>query len=211
MKLLIAFKKKRLRGLHKRKRNTSWQHVREYIWPSMGLLPFLRLLELKIKRQKEGLHPVALGAAIGVFVSFLPIVGQMFLSMLLAMLLRGNAVVAFICSFIGNFWTFPIIFTWSYNIGNLLLRVPEPQPFPPINEFLNVIINIGEIGWSLFLPTFVGGLILGSVAAIISYFFVRANIASYQIARRRFLEHRKKLRYEHRAKTKKLPPKHVRE
>ena len=210
MRMLIPFRQRRRRGRHSKKRQSWMHHLREYIWPSMGLLPFLRWTELRIKRERGAQHKVALGFAIGMFVSMFPIIGQMFVSMVLGFLLGANVVVAVISSFIGNPWTFPFFWAWDYKLGNWILGVQNPPPFPETGEFMGMLSHLGDVWWSFHFPTLVGAVPTGIVAAVLAYIFARVNIYSYHRARQAFLRQRRQVHMEHWRTKKTLPPRHER-
>ncbi len=190
-KLLVGVnKKKRRRGVHTKKR-TVWQKYTEYLWPSMGVNAFLRWLEIRIKRTPEGRDKVAMGAAVGMFATFIPLVGLQVLLMLgLCKLLRGNFWVSVLISFLGNPWTFPFIWLVSYQLGMAIL-FREGSIIPDDISLWHVVDNMGFYFDAFIWPTLVGGLPLGLLMAIITYYVVRFNVRSYQRARTAFLARRR--------------------
>ena len=127
------------------------------------LRPLARLLEdpylLHLNRRS-----VATGLAAGVFVAFLPTIGQMLLAAALAILLRGNVLIAAAAVWITNPLTTPALLYASYRIGSWLLGGHELPSFSPSAEWL-----LAEIG-IIWKPLLLGSLILGAVCAVAAYY-----------------------------------------
>ena len=119
---LVNVPKKRPRGRHKKRRQNTWHNFREWLWPSMGLMPLLRWMEINIKRNNAPVHSSALGAAIGVGITFTPFFGfHVILILILTRLFRANFWIGLVTSFVGNPWTFPFITLWTFWLGRLML------------------------------------------------------------------------------------------
>lgn len=193
-------KKKRRRGVHTKKR-TPWQKFSEYLWPSMGLNAFLRWIEIRIKRTPEGRDKTAMGAAAGVFATFIPLIGlQVLLMYGLCKLFRGHFWVSLLVSFIGNPWTFPFIWLVSYQLGMAIL-FRDGSTIPTADISLFHVIENSSFYWNAFIwPTLVGGVPLGLLLSILTYYVVRFNVRSYQRARLAFLARRRAEEKEHRQK-----------
>jgi uncharacterized protein (DUF2062 family) len=114
-------------------------------------------------------HSVSVATSIGVFVAFLPIIGQMPTAAVLALLLRANLPIAIILVWISNPITIPPIFFATYELGRWVLDYPPHQ------------FSI-EFSWrwltgeflKLWKPLLTGSLICGTFFSISSYFFARA-------------------------------------
>ncbi len=103
---------------------------------------------------------VAMGGAIGVFYAFMPIVGQMPLAALTAVLLRGNIALALALTWISNPITAPPLFYGCYRLGQLLLgsyASQEPYHFS-VQWFLNNLT-----------PLALGSLVAGLLAALATH------------------------------------------
>ena len=180
---LFKVPKRRPRGLHRRRRLHFWHHSREWIWPSMGIKPTLRWMELKIKRSRGTAYKAAMGAAIGVGVCFTPFFGfHVILIYLLTKLLRASFLVGLVISFVGNPWTFPFITLWTYELGHWLLgndggHQPALETAPGFQDiFSNYVYFWNEYIW----PMTVGGLPTALVVGAIVFFTLRGNIRRYQ-------------------------------
>ena len=95
----------------KRRDKRSWLSLtRDAVYPKKGWRRAIEYVGIRIKRLPDTPHKIALGFACGVFVSFSPLFGLHFLyAGLIALILRGNILAAFLGTFAGNPLTFPII------------------------------------------------------------------------------------------------------
>jgi uncharacterized protein len=68
---------------------------------------------------------VSVAVFVGIFVAFLPIIGQMPLAACLALLLRCNLPLAVLLSWISNPFTYAPLFFTTYEIGRWILDTPH--------------------------------------------------------------------------------------
>jgi len=116
---------------------------------------------------------VALGAAIGVFVSVLPCIGfQMVLAILIATALGANKLAATAFVWVSN----PLFFYMDYVIGKVLLdalHVPTRQPVA-----MQWYDFVGPLLQNLFLPVLVGSVIFGLTCGAVTY-LVGVRVATF--------------------------------
>jgi len=138
-------------------------------------------------------HEVALGCAVGVFVSITPLLGaQTLIAVLLAGFLRASVPAAVLGTFFGNPVSWPIIWTSTYAMGLQIIRpdgglgagdfeqnvtllwaaLLERSP-----ELLNAT---GALLWPLLLPMLAGSLPLGLLMATIFYYISKHLIRGWQ-------------------------------
>ena len=138
-------------------------------------------------------HEVALGCAVGVFVSITPLLGaQTLIAALLAGFFRANVPTAVLGTFFGNPVSWPIIWTSTYAIGLQIIRpdgglgavdleqnvmllwtaLLERSP-----ELLNAT---GALLWPLLLTMLAGSLPLGLLMATICYYIAENLIRGWQ-------------------------------
>lgn len=113
-------------------------------------------------------HSVSVAFAVGLFLAFLPIPGQIPLAALFAFWLRCNLPLAIALVWISNPLTFPVIFYFCYQLGQWILEAPY-VPF----SF--------ELSWEWFTTKFLRiwkPLVLGSV--IVSVFSSSAGYLMIQ-------------------------------
>jgi uncharacterized protein (DUF2062 family) len=103
--------------------------LRSFAWPRRGFGRVWRYLILRLLRLKASPHKAALGFAAGAAVSFTPFIGFHFiLAAALAFVTRGSLIAALLGTIVGNPFTFPIIFTASYWIGDRMKELAAGGP-----------------------------------------------------------------------------------
>ena len=113
-------------------------------------------------------HSAAGGVAIGLFLAFIPVPGQMLLAALLAIYLRVNLPLAVVFVWVSNPVTIPPLFYLSYKTGAFILqKTPRQLIFEPTLAWISEkIVAI----WDVLL---VGCLTLGLLAALTGYAVVK--------------------------------------
>ena len=125
-----------------------------------------RLTEPKIWHLNR--RSVAGGLALGLFIGFMPILGQMFIAAALAIAFRVNLPLSVMGAWITNPFTVAPIYFFAYKVGAWVLQIPVGQHAFTMswhwftNEFLMI--------WQ---PLMLGCLICGIIAALLGVVFVR--------------------------------------
>ena len=111
---------------------------------------------------------IAFGLAIGLFIGFMPILGQMFVAAALAIIIRVNLPIAVMAVWITNPITMGPIYFIAYQMGAAVLAMPvvEHTFTMSLEWFMNEFIAIWQ-------PLILGSFILGTAAAILGVLFVR--------------------------------------
>lgn len=169
--------------------------LRHMVWPRAGWRRAAIYVSHRVRRLPGSPSHIAAGFACGAAVSFTPFLGLHFVSAaLLALLLRGSLLASAIGTVVGNPWTFPFIWAWSYALGCLVLgtehqacvhdslSVSNLEGSPFTTEYLRDNILI------LGIPLTVGGLPTALLAWFVFYWPIKGAVASYQKARRARLE-----------------------
>ena len=164
------------------------QRLRGLIWPRAGFRRSVRYVAHRLARLPGTPHRVAAGFASGAAISFTPLIGFHFLGgAAIALLVRGNLLASAIGTAVGNPWTFPFIWAWTYGLGRWILgHTRGMATLPPHVSMTHIFDNF----WGIFLPMLVGGLATAIVAWFAFYFPLRYLVRSYQTARRRRLARR---------------------
>ncbi|MEZ6135644.1 MAG: DUF2062 domain-containing protein [Pirellulaceae bacterium] len=151
----------------------------------------------KILHADDPPHRLALGIAIGMFVTFLPLIGvQMVLSVFLAWLLRANKLVGVPLVWISNPLTMGPIYYPCYVLGCKLLGMAAiddewsklVRNWQTLQNDPNVTFG-NKVGfwWQGLLefmgPLGLGCLIVASVAGVLSYYVSLLAIRSYRLRR----------------------------
>ncbi|NBV54358.1 MAG: DUF2062 domain-containing protein [Proteobacteria bacterium] len=139
----------------------------------VNLKNFWQKTREKLKDEARHPHKVALGAAVGVGVSFIPLPGMgAIMALAVAWLVRGSIPAALVSQVIGNPWTFPFIWAASLAVGKIVL---------PVQEGVNLVALMNNLTWQFFIdnrqdllmnilvPMGLGGLILGFIFALLTY------------------------------------------
>lgn len=145
-------------------------------------------------------HQVALGCAIGVFAACTPFFGaQMLLAGGLAYLLRVSVAAALLGTFVGNPLSWPAIWSASYVAGAWMLGLDPAyaaehlaahlsdsaslisasirQPTPQVIDA--TVVNLS----SILRPLALGGMLIGLIAAAVSYYPTRRAVRLFQTHR----------------------------
>lgn len=142
----------------------------------------IRLLYLRLLRLKGQPGEVAGGMAIGVFIGMTPTVPlHTVLAVLIAFLLRKSKLAAALGVWICNPLLLPFVYFLDYEVGRIITGTTPPSF--TVSDFS--IHNLIELGWDISYPLFVGGLVMGLVLAIPSYFVTKRIIMLYRERRRR--------------------------
>jgi uncharacterized protein len=179
----------RKRGVHTRLRSTCRQRWPELVWPSMGAKAWLRWVLLTLVRQAENPHKVALGFAVGVWVSFVPILGtHLLVAAVACYALRASFMAAFVGSWVGNPWTYYAMWWCGYQLGHRLLGLPEIDIKSLLSGTfsLSMVWYNAEVFWhGVIFPALIGGLIVGVPLSAPFYFVVRWQVRKFIKARRK--------------------------
>lgn len=114
-------------------------------------------------------HYVAMGMAIGVFISITPTVPfHTIIAVALAFILKGSKPAAAIGVWFCNPITIPFFYLGSYQTGMFILdkSIPFDAKYITIQELM-------RLGWDVAIAVIIGGLILGIIPGIAAYFITR--------------------------------------
>ncbi len=107
------------------------------------------------------------GLAVGLFVAFLPVPGQMLISAVLAVLLRINLPIAVAAVWVTNPLTIPPMFYFTYRVGAWILGTRETVVHPePSLDWLTS--GTSEIVW----PLLLGSILVGLTSAGLGYLLI---------------------------------------
>lgn len=182
--------------------------MRHTLWPRKGFMrPFLYRAKCAL-RLRDSVHAIAMGVAIGAFVSFTPLMGlHILLACGLAWVLRGNVVASVLGTAVGNPFTFPAIWLASYRTGSWILGRATQREGAAENladvflraegAWYDVIVGMWQ---PLIWPMLVGGLPLGLLAGAACYALTRQGAGAFQAARAKRAAMRERARQKSRAR-----------
>ena len=147
----------------------------------------------RLKRLPGTPTRIAAGFACGAAISFTPFVGFHFLiSAGLALLMRANILASAFGTVVGNPWTFPLIWFWTYKAGVWMLGTEGAADLPEQFSFQFILDRPLKVLW----PMFVGSLPTVIVAWILFFFPIRSVVKKYRSKRRQRLRWKVRRRLE---------------
>jgi uncharacterized protein (DUF2062 family) len=160
----------------------------------------LRFVKFRVLHIDDSEQRMSRGIAIGVFVAYSPFFGlHMLIALILAQLIRANKALAVMAVWLSNPLTFVFVYYPSYLLGRLVLpllhRKPQIDP-DQVQHLLNKTFSLRYMLSNLFsadywkqvagvftkigLETCIGGVILGTIFALISYWISFYFIIGYR-------------------------------
>jgi len=178
----------------RRKKRTTLQNIKELFWPSMGWVRACVYTKHRIIRLSDSSHKIALGLAIGVGISFTPLLGTHFIQAgFLAYIFRANFLASLVGTFAGNPWTFPFMWWAAMTLGSFLFEafgLPASVALPDEMSWSVVMDTIKNEPFRIFAPWFVGGYILALLTVPFSYSAFYHLVSGAKVARKRAREHK---------------------
>lgn len=150
---------------------------------NLPMRSWLRRGKVLLRREAENAHKVALGAAIGMFVNFLPFPGFGGIGSILGAWLAGGSIVAaFLAQIIGNPWTLAPILWAGFEVGEILLNRPTSlegeQAVARLSWMALQTDFLGTVKHFL-LPLLVGGTTLGLAFGLVTYVVVHWQVSMF--------------------------------
>ena len=191
----------------RRKPLSKINQMRSFVWPARGFRRLFSYLFQRIIRLPGTPTSIAVGFASGVAASFTPFLGFHFIiGGALAMLFRGNVLASAIGTFFGNPWTFILIWLADYEIGLSVihslgygadLRVLSIEELGEVMGHIMQFMSFsGTLEWAdlagdfeqVFTPMLIGGIVLGSVAWVVSFLLTLWAVKVWRSHRAKRLE-----------------------
>jgi len=170
------------------------QKLRERLWPSAGWRRAAQYTWHRLNRLPGSPHAIAIGVAIGVFVSWTPFLGfHILMAMAFTWILRGNMLASVIGTFFGSPVTFPVIWITTFELGNILLGYSDQATPADLTEMLFSGHGL-DVMLPVLVPMAVGSLPLGLAAGVISYSLTRGAVAAFKIRRTSLMQARADMR-----------------
>lgn len=165
----------------RRKPRNFWQNFREWIWPTPGWARATQYIVQRLVRLNDGPRTIAIGMACGAFISASPFVGTHFLqAAVLALLLRGNIIAATLGTWVGNPFSFPLIWISTYQAGYYLIGGTAAEK---IDIDLSRILQAPyETLLPLLKPMLIGSIPVGFALGLVTYFLTLWIVKAYKLA-----------------------------
>ena len=153
--------------------------------PGPGWKRWLRLLYLRILRLRGKPEEVAWGMAIGVAIGLTPTIPlHLVLGVFLAFLLGKSKLAAAVGSQVANPLFLPFIYLLDYRVGQGITGVSRSS----LGSADFSVSSVLNLGWEIYYPLLVGGIVVGSLSVIPTYFLTKKIVLLYRERRRRRLE-----------------------
>lgn len=194
----------------RRKQQPVHHRVGNLIWPRMGWGRVVVYLWHRVGRLHGTPHSIAGGFASGAAISITPFVGIHFiLAALVSWSARGNIIAGLIGTAVGNPWTFPFIWWWTYTLGNRMgaggsLSGHDPNFLAIFTKLPGVLMNAMlkfqidgayfENVWAVIGPMMLGSIPTFVVVWLATYLLLKPFVTAYQA--RRIARRRRKLKRE---------------
>lgn len=155
-----------------------------FLWPRGGWRRSGAYVAHRLRRLPGTPYRIAAGFASGAAISFTPFIGLHFvLSAALALLVRGNVFASAIGTAVGNPWTFPFIWLWTYSLGRWVMG--GGHGFRLLPDDLSLMRLIFDHPLEVLLPMVIGSIPTAAVAWFVFFWPLQRTVAAYQNARRR--------------------------
>lgn len=153
----------------------------------------LRIAARRLMNLRASPHEIALGCAVGVFVSVTPLLGiQTFLAIAIASFVRASIPAAIIGTFFGNPLSWPAIWVSTYVMGLQMVGLEgvfDPAAFENsvlqlwaavLERSPHVLDATATLLWPLLWPMLAGSLPLGLLTAAIVYYICRNTVRAWR-------------------------------
>jgi len=146
---------------------------------------FKQTLVVKLKSIKATPYAIASGCACGVAISFTPCVGvHLILASIMAFIIRGNVVAAWLGTIAGNPWTFALIWPATLFTGRAMLGLehsPKTDFATIFDNFFHSAINFDFKAmetdvWPIIYPMMIGSIPFFIAVWCLSYYFIKKTL-----------------------------------
>ncbi|MEM8721790.1 MAG: DUF2062 domain-containing protein [Cyanobacteria bacterium P01_G01_bin.39] len=145
--------------------------------PQNCFLRRFRFIYLKLLRLRGKPKFVAKGLAVGIFAGCFPFFGiQSLIGIFLATVCRGSKVAALAATWISNPLTYVPLYVFNYKIGKLLLRTQDAA-LPPLD--IESFTAFKELGSTFAITLLTGSFVIGTILAVITYFYSLAILEKW--------------------------------
>ena len=142
---------------------------------------------------------IAGGLALGMFIAFTPTIGlQVILAALFATIFNLNRASAIIAVWVTNPVTIPIIFTFNYWVGRMIISGPPVSEVAKslldfvklmasfdIWEVMGQFLAFMQLGKEVLIPLTIGSILVGSCVAVVTYYISISTLEVYLARRER--------------------------
>lgn len=145
--------------------------IRNLVWPKSGWKRAFIYYKHRILRLPHDTHDIAMGLASGCVVSWTPTFPfQILQCFVFCKVVKANFPAAILGTVFGNPWTFPILFTIAYQVGQYFLDITGLEDVFIMLAGETDLFRQDGFWLSNFLPTLIGGYIMAVVTFPLFYY-----------------------------------------
>jgi uncharacterized protein (DUF2062 family) len=166
-----------------RRTATLWDRFRLWLWPRVSWRRSALYYLKRTLRLSGTPYAIAMGTAIGAFVSCSPFFGfHLILTLILSWLMGANVIAGAIGSVFGNPVTYPFLWAADYEIGQIMLGRASNTAPPRLEH--DLLHKSWEQLWPLLKPMSIGCIPIGLAVGAIIYVLVYKAVSAYRDQRR---------------------------
>ncbi|MDC0147673.1 DUF2062 domain-containing protein [Alphaproteobacteria bacterium] len=160
---------------------TVIQRLRQFFWPREGWKRATVYLWRRTVRLQGSPHNIALGLAVGGFISANPLLGTHIIwAGIIVYFLGGNFLAAVAGTWVGNPITFPFIWLSTYSTGSWLMGARGSISEMPEISFGQIIQTPLELLQPVILPMLIGSVPVGLLLGVATYYPSLLGVRVYQ-------------------------------
>lgn len=180
----------------RRRPEDFFDRMRTALWPRRSFGRSFQYFIKRVLRLTATPHAIAAGVAAGVFASWTPLLGFHFiLAFALSYVLAGNMAAAALGTAFGNPLSFPLIWTLTIKIGNLLIGIETGAHQNHVNlEALLKHLDVSQLWDPVLKPMLIGAIPPGVICGIAFYILTYWGVRAFQMRRKSKLATRAKTR-----------------
>jgi len=157
------------------------ERLRQYLWPKTGWWRATKYMWHRTVRIKGSADSIALGLAIGAFISATPLLGlHLVLAAMIAWLLGANIISSAVGTWVGNPLSFPFIWVATFKLGHVIMGTSGNLNALDQLSFNAILSHPTDIFMPVILPMLVGGIPIGLLLAVVTFYPSRTLISIYQ-------------------------------
>ena len=144
----------------------------------------LAKLWYKLVTLKSSPRKIALGFAVGVFISYTPTFGvQTVMALGVAALLRLNPIATAAGTYVTNIVTAPPLYMLCHEVGRVLLGMQAASVDLTETKIGWNILRLGKVGLQWMGVELLGAVVVGAITAVPAYFLALFGVIGYRRAR----------------------------
>jgi uncharacterized protein (DUF2062 family) len=175
-----------------RNKASLWKRLRVWLWPRISWRRSTLYYTKRVLRLSGSPYAIAVGSAIGAFISCTPFVGfHVIMTVAVAWVLRGNLIAGAIATSLGNPLTYPFLWAGSYELGELMLGRAGHDAPPRLEH--DLVHKSWDQLWPLIEPMAVGSVPIGLAVGCVVYVLVYKAVSVYQHMRRERMADRRRI------------------